>query len=236
MKRAGPTPPFFFALISNRRKLAKSQQIIKLGLQTFMNDSRSEPAKWTPTPDSFKKFLEWLDNGADSEGRSYLEIRRRLAGYFDRKGCSSPDELADETLIRVSRRLEEECSIESDTPAHFCYITARYVFLESLRKSREITVPLDEEMREAAATVNQPEEVGNSKEVMLGCLESCTSKLDNSSRELIFGYYFGKAREKIDNRRSMAAKLGVSVNALAIKACRIRTKLEACVGKCAENA
>jgi len=202
-----------------------------------MNDARSGPGKWQQTPDSFKNFLAWLDNGQDSEGRSYLEVRRRLVGYFDRKGCLSPDELADETLVRVSRRLEEEGSIESDTPAHFCYITARYVFLESLRKSPEMTVPLDERTWEAAAAVNEPvDEVSNSKEVMLICLESCTSKLDISSRELIFAYYFGQAREKIDNRRSMAVKLGVSVNALAIKACRIRTKLEACVGKCAENA
>jgi DNA-directed RNA polymerase specialized sigma24 family protein len=202
-----------------------------------MNDTLSETEKWQQTPDSFKKFLTWLDQGNDTEGRSYLEIRRRLVGYFDRKGCSSPDDLADETLVRVSRRLEEEGQIESDTPAHYCYITARYIFLESLRKSTPNVLSLDESVREtAAASVEPPAEETAAKEVMLVCLESCTSKLDNSSRELIFGYYFGKAREKIENRRFMAAKLGVSANALAIKACRIRNKLEACVGKCSKNA
>jgi hypothetical protein len=96
---------------------------------------------------------------------------------------------------------------------------------------------LEEGVRETKITSqNTIVEDTESKEVMLGCLETCASKLDGSSRELIFSYYFGKAREKIDNRRSMAAKLGISVNALAIKACRIRTKLEACVGKCAEKA
>ena len=82
---------------------------------------------WTPSEESFKGFLIWLDQGTDTEGRSYLEMRERLVTYFDRKNCSSPDELADETLNRVTRRLEEEGYIESEAPAKYCYTVARYV-------------------------------------------------------------------------------------------------------------
>jgi len=56
--------------------------------------------------------------------------------------------------------------------------------------------------------------------------------LEAEDRELIVGYYHGEQRAKINNRRAMAAKLGVSMNALSIRACRIRDKLEACVRKC----
>jgi hypothetical protein len=35
-------------------------------------------------------------------------MHHRLVAYFDRKNCSSPADLADETLNRVARRLEEE--------------------------------------------------------------------------------------------------------------------------------
>jgi len=56
-------------------------------------------------------LLKWLDGGADSGGERYLEIRRRLVSYFDRRNCTSPDELADETLNRVARRLEEKGAI-----------------------------------------------------------------------------------------------------------------------------
>src|SRR5262249_30866670 len=73
------------------------------------------------------------------------------------------------------------------------------------------------------------------KERMLACLESCTGKLDPASRDLIIRYYHGKERVKIENRRQMAADLGISVNALSIRACRIRDKLEDCVKKCAER-
>ena len=56
----------------------------------------------------FRQFLEWLDGGIDSGGQRYLEMHHRLVAYFDRKPCSSPADLADETLNRLARRLEEE--------------------------------------------------------------------------------------------------------------------------------
>src|SRR5262245_31590503 len=84
---------------------------------------------WRLTEGAFHGLLRWLDEGADSDGERYLEMRRRLVLYFDRKNCRAPDELADETLNRVARRLEEEGSITSDSPAHYCYIVARYVLL-----------------------------------------------------------------------------------------------------------
>src|SRR5687768_6794611 len=101
---------------------------------TAKPSSTLSKSDWILTQNSFRKLLIWLDEGKDSGGHSYLEIRLRLVQYFDRKNCASPDELADETLNRVARRLEEEGSIVSDAPAHYCYIIARYVFLESLRR------------------------------------------------------------------------------------------------------
>src|SRR5512138_849956 len=82
---------------------------------------------------AFQRLLEWLDEGLNSDGRKYLEMRRRLVAYFERKNCPYPDELADETLNRVARRIEEEGTIEGDAPARYCYITARFVFMEHLR-------------------------------------------------------------------------------------------------------
>jgi hypothetical protein len=71
------------------------------------------------TPGAFRQFLNWLDQGVDSSGEKYLEMRRRLVGYFDRKNCLTPDELADETLNRVARRLEEEGAITDTPPARY---------------------------------------------------------------------------------------------------------------------
>lgn len=187
---------------------------------------------WTLTPNAFRRFLDWLDEGSDSDGQNYLEMRRRLVAYFDRKGSLSPDELADETLNRVSRRLEEEGKIESESPARFCFITARFVFMESLRGKDKKSISLDDVLprgNDFAAEQTDEKEV---KEQRLNCLEQCTGKLETGNREIIIRYYFGEERVKIENRRALAESLKISVNALSIRACRIRDKLEICVKKC----
>ena len=189
---------------------------------------------WTVNPQAFQRLLGWLDEGENSDGRNYLEMRRRLVDYFDRKNCRVPDELADETFNRVARRLEEEGNIHGETPARYCYITARFVFMEYLRGADKKSVPLDEVLRQShqfASPVDAREK--EVKEKMLACLEQCTDKLEPASREIITGYYFGAERVKIENRRALAEKSGISMNALSIRACRIRDKLESCVGKCA---
>jgi DNA-directed RNA polymerase specialized sigma24 family protein len=163
-------------------------------------------------------------------------MRRRLVSYFDRKNCTTPDELADETLNRVARRLEEEGSIESETPAKYCYIVARFVFMEYLRETHKGGIALDEVRRQAPADYLDVPEVHNDEEKALACLGRCTSKLEPAKRELITRYYVGKGSVKIANRRSLAESLGITMNALAIRACRLRDKLEACVRQCANEA
>jgi hypothetical protein len=79
-------------------------------------------------------------------------------------------------------------------------------------------------------------EVHNDEEKRLACLRRCTSKLEPANRELIMRYYVGKGGVKIGNRRSLAESLGITMNALAIRACRLRDKLEACVRQCVNEA
>ncbi len=194
---------------------------------------------WTLNADAFQRLLEWLDEGTDSEGRNYLETRRRLVAYFDRKNCLNPDELADETLNRVARRIVETGKIESETPQKYCYITAKFVFLESLRGADKGNVSIDDVSRnpqknQIAAPESDVEEK-ETKEKMLVCLEKCADRLEPANREIIVSYYFGAERVKIDNRRALAQRLGISTNALTIRACRIRDKLEICVGECARE-
>ena len=52
------------------------------------------------TPLAFSRLLQWLDDGNDSHGEAYLEMRRRLVSYFDRRNRPAPDELADDYADR----------------------------------------------------------------------------------------------------------------------------------------
>ena len=52
-----------------------------------------DPALTTP---AFRRLLEWLDDGVDSDGQTYLEVRRRLVAYFGRRNRPRAEDLADE--------------------------------------------------------------------------------------------------------------------------------------------
>ncbi|MEO8436170.1 MAG: hypothetical protein ABI596_14810 [Pyrinomonadaceae bacterium] len=197
----------------------------------------TEPKKdWTLTQRALRRLIGWLDEGAGSEGGKYLEMRQRLVAYFDRKNCAMPDELADETLNRVARRLEEEGVIESETPARYCYIVARFVFMEHLRAAQKGNALREDLRRESHGLAPfEADDDKEAKERLLNCLERCMGKLEMLNRETITRYYIGKERVKIENRRALAAELGITMNALSIRACRIRDKLEQCVRQCADK-
>ncbi len=191
---------------------------------------------WILTPNVFRLFLDWLDEGTDSDGQKYLEMRERLVSFFDRKNCLTPNQLADETLNRVARRLEEEGKIESEAPAKYCYVVARFVFLEYLRTASKNNIPLDEVLINKIQTVDSKAiEETELQEKRLKCLENCLGKLEVENRTMIIRYYYGEERIKIENRRAMAESLGLTMNALSIRACRIRDKIESCVKKCVDG-
>ena len=194
---------------------------------------------WVLTENALRQLLDWLDEGVDSGGEKYLEMRRRLVAYFDRKGSRLPEELADETLNRVARRLQEEGEIDTP-PARYCYITAKFVFLEHLRLPEHTQTPAEIRTGSALSPVRHAslsdEEERAIREQRLECLDRCLQQLDPDTRDLVSQYYFGEQRVKIDNRRGLAARLGLTMNALSIRVCRIRDKLESCVRKCAAHA
>ena len=187
---------------------------------------------WTPTQDAFHKFLQWLDQGVDSGGQRYLEMRRRLISYFDRKNCPTANDLADETLSRVAQKLDEKGAITGMSPAHYCYVVAKFVFLEYLRRPEQIQTNLEDMVSLPQLTDSSAPGIPSLAKERMECLELCLSKLSSQDRDLILEYYQGEQRAKIERRAQLAARLGFSLNALSIRACRIRQRLELCVRRC----
>jgi DNA-directed RNA polymerase specialized sigma24 family protein len=186
---------------------------------------------WKLDTAAFDRLLQWLDGGVDSEGHKYIEMRRRLVAYFDRKNCLTPEDLADETLNRVARRLHEEGITEAETPARYCYIVARFVFMENIRRVRQ-EQKLQGELGWLAQAVTPDSQHADLHERMLECMRSCIKNLDPAKQDLILSYYTGRERQKIENRKRLADKLGITTNAMSIRACRIRDELENCVKQC----
>ena len=151
--------------------------------------------------------------------------------YFSRKRCLSPDDLADETLTRVARRLEEQGAFTDTPPARYCYIVARFVFLEHVRSADRRQTSLDETraVADAAALARLAGVDRTAEEAPFDDLERCLQQLSANDRLLILDYYAGDDRDRIASRRALAARLQLTPNAVTIRACRIRDKLEACV-------
>jgi RNA polymerase sigma factor (sigma-70 family) len=182
---------------------------------------------------AFTRLLEWLDDGVDSYGEKYLEMRRRLIAYFDRRNRPFADDLADDTLNRIGQTLERGGTIGITPQARYCYVVARFVLLEDVRRNHR-RVSLNESWhadgespspQRLAADLRQTRD--ESDDDRLESLDQCLEELTPEHRRLIVDYYRDDGREKISRRADMAKRLGISMNALSIRACRIRAQLQA---------
>jgi DNA-directed RNA polymerase specialized sigma24 family protein len=189
------------------------------------------------TPDTFARLLAWLDDGVESNGERYLEVRRRLASYFDRRNRPAADDLADKTLTRVAITLAQDGAIVTRPPARYCFAVAKYVLLEDLRRDRRL-VPFDDSRATDTTSIASHGAAAaerDARERRLDCLDHCLQNLKPEQRELIIEYYGESRQMKIQRRRALAVRLGISMNALAIRAWRIREGLMACVGQCRDH-
>lgn len=173
----------------------------------------------SPTPQKFAEFLNWLNPNPDQAGEKYEDIRRKLIKIFTCRGCHCPEDLADETINRVIRRLLEIREDYVGDPALYFYGVAHNVHKEYLRSKPKVPSPPP-----ACGSVGTDEEYE--------CLDQCLERFSHGSRELLLQYYQEEGQAKIKRREKLAQQLGISLNALRIRACRIRINLQTCVLQC----
>ncbi|HEX3560756.1 MAG TPA: hypothetical protein VHU19_16245 [Pyrinomonadaceae bacterium] len=174
------------------------------------------------TQAAFDSLLAWLDADREQAGKKYENIRLRLIRIFTCRGRLDAEELADETINRVTLKAATVSKGYVGDPALYFYGVAHKVFLESVRKPP------------AAAA---PPPAANSDEVEreYQCLEDCMEQLPHGNRELVLEYYRDEKRAKINHRKELAERMGIAPNALRIRAHRIRLTLQQCVRACLEQ-
>ena len=185
-------------------------------------------SEWTLSAEALARFLVGLDPDSDRAGEKYESLRLTLMKFFDWRGAHFPEELADETINRVIRKLDEGETIR-DLPT-YCHGVARLVLLEKLKGPENKRADF-ETLPPAALVAPEPSEREDVDEKQ-DCFERCLKELPTESRQLILQYYSDEKREKIDRRLAMAERLGIPLNALRSRAQRIRNRLEECVNGC----
>ena len=186
--------------------------------------------EWVLTQDAFDTLLYWLDADRERAGGKYEAIRLRLIKIFTCRGCSEAEDLADETINRVSARITEIAGSYAGDPALYFYGVSQKVHLEYLRKVQKRQAETEVDL--AASALNPATEPADDIEAEYQCLEKCLEHLPSDNRKLVVQYYQQERQAKIEHRRRLAMELGIAVNALRIRAHRIRLSLQDCVQNC----
>jgi DNA-directed RNA polymerase specialized sigma24 family protein len=186
--------------------------------------------KWALTRDAFDAFLASLGPDRDLAAGCYLEIRRNLVRLFEWRGCSTPDEYADETINRCARRLGEGEEIRD--VATYCIGIGRMLLREMSRDRLKEARPLDE----APEPRTLPDVMDDDGERRIECLRRCVGRLSPENRDLILKYYEGDKGEKIKTRKGLTRLFGLSASTLRMRALRLREGLQLCCEDCLTRA
>ena len=182
--------------------------------------------KWALTQEAFDALLARLGSDRDLAANQYLEIRRNLVRLFEWRGCSTPDEYADETINRCARKIGEGEEIRD--VATYCLGIGRMLLLEMARDRLKEARSLDE-VPEPQTPQQVPDE---DLEHRVECLRRCLDHLSPGNRGLILNYYHGDKGEKIKIRKGLTQIFGISGSTLRMRALRLREGLQLCSEDC----
>jgi DNA-directed RNA polymerase specialized sigma24 family protein len=176
--------------------------------------------------EAFEALLAWLDpDDREAAGQKYEIIYAGLVRVFVSRGFSDAEDLADETIDRVMSRLPDIRDTYEGPRVKYFYGVARNIVRERIRPPREIATDV--------FPVSLQRTTFPSDEYV--CLLKCLELLPPNKRELILDYHVYQGPSKIEEHRNMADELAISENALRVRACHIRAKLEKCVIQCTQD-
>lgn len=175
---------------------------------------------------NLERLLDWIESDPERQGDAYEALRLRLMKIFYAKGCQNADELADETIERVTNKINSIAEKYEGDPRLYFFGVARNVYREHIRKPASNELPLH-----LAHSSADSEEI----EKQDRCLTGCLKKLTDAERAFILDYYKGEKSHKIQNRQTIMEDLDLTPQALRVRAFRLRTRLQKCVFACLDD-
>ena len=182
-----------------------------------------EPAttgNWSLTTESFELLLKQLDADREEAARKYVALYFKLNRFFEWRGCSNPDWLADETMTRIARRIEQGITITNFQG--FMFGVARKIAIESLKereKEQKMLTSLSPQVEDHDDRIYVDE--------LMARLDAGLLKLPPNGRRLLIAYHAAGDDKNMKIRRELAQREGISVNALRVRVHRLKMTLEA---------
>src|SRR5262245_56812797 len=95
-----------------------------------LSGTRSNEGPDEINQEQFEQLLNWLDPNREKAGTKYEFIRKRLIKIFVCNGCDAAEDLADQTINRVARKLPEIRATYVGEPAPYFRGVAQKILLE----------------------------------------------------------------------------------------------------------
>lgn len=196
---------------------------------TYKGNMPASPlGEWKLTEEAFNKLLSRLSPDREEAADRYELLRRKLIRFCESNGTVSAEDGADEIINRVIRKIDEGASITNVFA--YAFGVARMI-LKEFWKERERTNLVEKELN-ANPNPDSGDPNDDDDDARIRCFDTCLEKLSHESRQLILDYYREDRRAKIDLRKDLATQLSIPLNALRIRAHRVRKGLEQCVKEC----
>jgi RNA polymerase sigma factor (sigma-70 family) len=199
----------------------KPQMLIAETREKNENVVHANRQKWSLTQTAFDSLLACLDSDRDIAADRYLRMRRDLVRLFEWRGCSTPDDYADETINRCARKIQQGEEIRD--VATYSIGVARMLLREMCRDRYRQARSLDETPEPRAWP-----EMHSDVEHRVEALKLSLDELSQDDRFLILNYYQGEKSDKIKTRKMLSELLGIEASTLRMRAMRIREKLQLC--------
>ncbi len=156
-------------------------------------------------------FAQFFDNDPDQANRSYRGIRSKLIFYFSHRRTPDPENLADDVIARAWRRYTDGASFEE--LLQYCYGIAANVVREMQKKPQDNQLTPYDDARDLTA-----EKVALASENNI-LVDECLQTLSTQESQVLLDYFNG-------DRTALAARLGITPNALRIRVSRSLGKIQ----------
>lgn len=180
------------------------------------------------TPENFERLLLCLNPNREKAGEEYLLLWQKMREYFAARGSIYADELADETISRLAKKIADGEVIRDIF--RFSYGLSRLIWMESLRWPENSYLSFE----------NAPDVSFVLRDFLLieeenSCYLHCIHQLTAEEKNLITAYWEHEETFHYEARKHLAENLGITSTALRIRISRIKKKLDSCLENCRKN-
>jgi DNA-directed RNA polymerase specialized sigma24 family protein len=186
--------------------------------------ARERLRDWQLTRQRFDLLLTHLSADASERGARYEMLRGRLVVFFARRMFALPEDLADEVLNRLARRLEEGEAI--GRIEGYALGIARHVAQEQYARSNRESAAAEEFYWNVSRQTHTTDE---EQELRLERMKRCLERLPRPDGVLLSEYCLAEGGGKIAARKRLADAQGMTQAALRKRIFVLRGMIQRCM-------